>query len=130
LLGCLIAPVEAQIRIGLMVSATGPTSAIGIPQKNTGDILPRSIGGAAVEYISLEDGGDATRAVRLADRVVIMTARPGRIKAILPISLPRPRRVLDMPSNSEYLRLHAQLWEYLREEVLATRSADMGGQDA
>jgi NitT/TauT family transport system ATP-binding protein len=69
-------------------------------------------------------------AVRLADRVVIMTARPGRIKAILPIGLPRPRRVLDMPSNSEYLRLHAQLWEYLREEVLATRSADMGGQDA
>ena len=31
------APALAQIRIGLMVSATGPTSAIGIPQKNTGD---------------------------------------------------------------------------------------------
>jgi branched-chain amino acid transport system substrate-binding protein len=55
---------QAQIRIGLMVSATGPTSAIGIPQNNTGDILPRSIGGASVEYISLEDGGDATRAVQ------------------------------------------------------------------
>ena len=31
----------AQIGIGLMVSATGPTSAIGIPQRNTGDILPQ-----------------------------------------------------------------------------------------
>ena len=55
---------SAQIKIGLMVSATGPTSAIGIPQKNTGDILPRKIGGATVEYISLEDGGDTTRAVQ------------------------------------------------------------------
>ena len=41
----------AQIRIGLMVSATGPTSAIGIPQRNTGEILQRSIGGASVEYV-------------------------------------------------------------------------------
>ena len=49
-----------QVRIGLMVSATGPTSAIGIPQKNTGDILPKKIGGVDVEYISLEDGGDTT----------------------------------------------------------------------
>ena len=65
-----IAPAAAQIRIGLMVSATGPTSAIGIPQKNTGDILPRSIGGATVEYISLEDGGDATRAVQNAKKLI------------------------------------------------------------
>ena len=62
LLGSAIGPAAAQIRIGLMVSATGPTSAIGIPQKNTGEILPRTIGGATVEYISLEDGGDTTRA--------------------------------------------------------------------
>jgi NitT/TauT family transport system ATP-binding protein len=69
-------------------------------------------------------------AVRLADRVIVMTARPGRIKAILPITLPRPRHVLEMPSNPEYVMLHAQLWEYLREEVLATRHADMTGEDA
>lgn len=60
----------AQIRIGLMVSATGPTSAIGIPQRNTGDILPRTIGGARVEYISLEDGGDTTRAVQNAKKLI------------------------------------------------------------
>ena len=46
LAGAAIGSAGAQIRIGLMVSATGPTSAIGIPQKNTGDILPRTIGGA------------------------------------------------------------------------------------
>jgi len=66
-------------------------------------------------------------AVRLADRVVVMTARPGRIKAVVPISLERPRDVLEMPSNPEYLRLHAQVWEHLREEVLAARGEDMGG---
>ena len=54
----------AQVKIGLMVSATGPTTAIGIPQKNTGDILPRKIGEASVEYIQYDDGGDTTRAVQ------------------------------------------------------------------
>src|SRR5436305_1704919 len=49
-----------------MVSATGPTSAIGIPQKNTAALLPARIGGASIEYIQLEDGGDTTRAVLIA----------------------------------------------------------------
>jgi NitT/TauT family transport system ATP-binding protein len=57
-------------------------------------------------------------AVRMADRVVLMTARPGRIKANVRVDLPRPRDVFDMPSNPEYQRLYAQIWEALREEVL------------
>ena len=59
---CFSTAAFAQIKIGLMVSATGPTSAIGIPQKNTGDVLPKKIGDVAVEYISLEDGGEIGRA--------------------------------------------------------------------
>jgi branched-chain amino acid transport system substrate-binding protein len=70
LLGLTIGSAGAQIRIGLMVSATGPTSAIGIPQKNTGDILPKTIGGTPVEYISLEDGGDTTRAVQNVKKLI------------------------------------------------------------
>jgi len=65
-----VAPAHGQIRIGLMVSATGPTSAIGIPQRNTGDILPRAIGGASVEYISLEDAGDTTRGVQNVKKLI------------------------------------------------------------
>ncbi|MEP7084490.1 MAG: ABC transporter substrate-binding protein, partial [Betaproteobacteria bacterium] len=61
---------HAQIRIGLMVSATGPTSAIGIPQKNTGALLPTKIGDATIEYIQLDDGGDATRAVQNAKKLI------------------------------------------------------------
>jgi NitT/TauT family transport system ATP-binding protein len=57
-------------------------------------------------------------AVRMADRVVLMTARPGRIKADVRVGLPRPRDVFDMPSNPDYQRLYAQIWEALREEVL------------
>src|SRR5437867_1648752 len=53
-----------------MVSATGPTSAIGIPQKNTGALLPTRIGDAAIEYVQLEDGGDTTRAVQNAKKLI------------------------------------------------------------
>src|SRR4051794_23065483 len=60
----------AQVKIGLMVSATGPTSAIGIPQKNTGALLPTKIGDATIEYIQLDDGGDTTRAVQNAKKLI------------------------------------------------------------
>jgi len=46
----------AQIKIGLMVSATGPTSAIGIPQKNTAELLPKKIGDTTIEYIQAYPG--------------------------------------------------------------------------
>src|SRR5437016_12735581 len=71
LTAALAAPLaSAQIKIGLMVSATGPTSAIGIPQKNTGALLPAKIGEATIEYIQLDDGGDTTRAVQNAKKLI------------------------------------------------------------
>ena len=59
-------PAVAQVRIGLMVSATGPTAAIGIPQKNTGALLATRIGETTIDYVQLEDGADSTRAVQNA----------------------------------------------------------------
>ena len=64
------APATAQVRIGLIVSATGPTAAIGVPQKNTGDLLPRKLGETTIEYIQLEDGADSTRALQNAKKLV------------------------------------------------------------
>ncbi len=64
------ASASAQVKIGLMVSATGPTSAIGIPQKNTAALLPTRVGDTSVEYIQLEDGGDTTRAVQNAKKLI------------------------------------------------------------
>ena len=61
---------HAQIKIGAMVSATGPTSAIGIPQRNTVALLPTTVGGLTIEYVTLDDGGDTTRAVQNAKQLI------------------------------------------------------------
>ncbi len=54
-------------------------------------------------------------AVFLADRVVVMTARPGATKAVIPIVLPRPRSV-GLKKGTEYHRLQAMLWDLTEEE--------------
>src|SRR5439155_22390541 len=88
----------AQIKIGLMVSATGPTSAIGIPQKNTGDILPKQIGGVPVEYISLEDGGDTTGAVQNIKKLV----QENNIDALIgPSTTPNAFAILDVIADAK-----------------------------
>jgi len=93
-----LAPASGQIRIGLMVSATGPTSAIGIPQKNTGDILPRTIGGQNVEYISLEDGGDATRAVQNVKKLIT----ENNVDAVIgPSTTPNAFAILDTIADAK-----------------------------
>ena len=100
LLACALAalPARGQIRIGLMVSATGPTSAIGIPQKNTGDILPKRIGDATVEYFSLEDGGDTTRAVQNAKKLV----QESNIDALIgPSTTPNALAILDVIADAK-----------------------------
>ncbi len=63
-------------------------------------------------------------AIRLADRVVVMTARPGRIKALLPVGLPRPRNVLDVETEEAVAGLHGVVWAHLREEVLRAREVE------
>jgi len=56
-------------------------------------------------------------AVQLSDRVVVMTARPGKTKAIFSISLPRPRDP-SMIASEEFARLVGEIWSTLREESL------------
>jgi NitT/TauT family transport system ATP-binding protein len=58
-------------------------------------------------------------AVQLSDRVVVMTARPGRIRDELAIDLPRPRDTSSLASE-RFGQLVAQLWGVLRDE--ATRA--------
>ncbi len=90
---CFAMSVQGQVKVGLMVSATGPTSAIGIPQKNTGDMLPKKIGDATVEYIQLEDGGDTTRAVQNIKKLV----QESNIDALIgPSTTPNALAILDV----------------------------------
>ena len=54
---------RADITIGVTLSATGPAASLGIPEKNTIELLPASIGGEKIKWIVLDDASDTTRAV-------------------------------------------------------------------
>jgi len=66
-------------------------------------------------------------AVVLADRVIVMTAHPGRIKAEVPIDLPRPRDPIDVRSDPRYTELTQGIWHVLRDEVLRARAQEEEG---
>ncbi len=57
-----------------------------------------------------------TEAVQLADRILVMTYRPGRVKRIVDIKLPRPR-TSEIVSSEAFGRYVAQIWSDLREEA-------------
>ncbi|NYT65384.1 ABC transporter substrate-binding protein [Alcaligenaceae bacterium] len=56
-------PALAQIKIGVVTSSTGPTALVGIPQKNTIALLPKTVGDFSIEYISLDDASDLNQTV-------------------------------------------------------------------
>ncbi len=57
------APALAQVKIGVTISATGPAVSLGIPEKNTIALLPKTIAGKSVEYIVLDYASDTSAAV-------------------------------------------------------------------
>jgi NitT/TauT family transport system ATP-binding protein len=61
---------------------------------------------------------DLGEAITLADRVVVFSARPGRIRAVRAIDLPRPRDVFTARFGGDFARLHEGLWEELKDEVV------------
>src|SRR3981189_2945010 len=67
------APVLAQtseITIGITVTTTGPAAALGIPERNALEFVPKEIGGVPLKVIVLDDGGDPTNATTNARRFV------------------------------------------------------------
>jgi len=68
-------------------------------------------------------------AVLLGDRVMVMTAQPGRAKAIVPIDLARPRDIIALQKSPEYGQLVHQIWTSLREEVDAARERELTMRD-
>ena len=57
-------------------------------------------------------------AAYLSDRVIVMTARPGRTKSILQVSLPRPRDY-EMRLSSEFNDIKADIWNTLKDELIS-----------
>ena len=65
-------------------------------------------------------------AVLLADTVVVMSARPGRVKATFAVPFPRPRgQLAELKLQPAFAQLTYKVWEVLRDEVLNAQAAEM-----
>ena len=63
-------------------------------------------------------------AVLLGDRVMVMTAQPGRVKQFVPIALARPRNIMELQGAPEYGELVHRIWSDLRDEVHRARELE------
>ena len=68
-------------------------------------------------------------AVILGDRVAVMSHRPGRIKAIFAVDLPRPRNALELRNNEAFIHTRSKVWTALRDEVLRASARDRRSVD-
>ncbi|MGI6633191.1 MAG: ABC transporter ATP-binding protein [Bacillota bacterium] len=63
-------------------------------------------------------------AILLGDRILVMTAQPGRIKEIIDIDIPRPRDLITLRGDSRFIALYKQVWSLLSDEVLRSRARE------
>lgn len=66
-------------------------------------------------------------AVTLGDRIMVMSAHPGRAKTIVDVPFARPRSVLELRAQPEYGEFVYQIWGHLRDEVHRARALDEAG---
>jgi len=107
----LSAPAFAQIKVGVTVSATGPAASLGIPEKNTFALLPKTIAGKSVEYIVLDDATDSTTAVKnmrklvsedKVDVVIGSTVTPGSL-AMLDVAQETGTPMITMAASASII---------------------------
>ena len=85
-------PARAEVTLGAVLSLTGPGAGLGIPVRNTIELLPKSLAGQAVRWVVLDDGSDPTAAVRAARKLI----DEERVDAILgPSTTPNSIAVLE-----------------------------------
>ncbi|HEY5629786.1 MAG TPA: ABC transporter ATP-binding protein [Candidatus Limnocylindrales bacterium] len=72
--------------------------------------------GASVVFVT----HDLEEAVALADRVVVITAGPGTVKAVYPVALPRPRNIQEIRFLPEFTQIYQEIWSSLKDEVLVS----------
>ena len=63
-------------------------------------------------------------AVFLGDRIMVMTAQPGKVKMFVPVPLARPRSIMELQKSPQYGELIAHIWSSLREEVHRARKQE------
>ena len=63
-------------------------------------------------------------AVFLGDRIMVMTAQPGKVKTFVPVPLARPRNNMELQKMPQFGELIAHIWSSLREEVHRARQQE------
>jgi branched-chain amino acid transport system substrate-binding protein len=88
----------AQIKIGVTLSTTGPAGSLGIPEKNTIALLPKSAGGKSIEYIVLDDASDSSAAVVNTRKLI----SENRVDAIIgSTTTPNTLAMIDVVADGE-----------------------------
>jgi NitT/TauT family transport system ATP-binding protein len=67
-------------------------------------------------------------ALVLGDRVIVMTAHPGRIKADIAVDFPRPREVYKLKTTPQFGELSYRVWDLLKEEVMRAKELQAAGE--
>ncbi len=90
----LAAPARAEIKVGAIISITGPTAAQGVGYKNAFDLLPTEVDGQKITYLIRDDGADPTAAATIARKLItedhvdafIGPATSAPLLAVLPVA--------------------------------------------
>ncbi|NBA94268.1 ABC transporter substrate-binding protein [Pseudomonas sp. R5(2019)] len=61
---------QADVKVGVITSSTGPIAMVGLPQKNSVPLLPREAGGQTITYFDLDDASDPTASVKALKKLI------------------------------------------------------------
>jgi NitT/TauT family transport system ATP-binding protein len=64
---------------------------------------------------------DLTEAICLSDQVIVMSAGPGEVRAVVPVAIERPRDIAELTESAEFGRIYKELWEIVKSEIDSAR---------
>jgi len=89
---------QAQVKIGVVTSATGPTAFVGVSQKNSVALLPKKVGDTTIEYVYFDDASDPTQTVTTVKKLIAEQ----KIDALIgPSGSPNAMGVLDVVAEAQ-----------------------------
>jgi NitT/TauT family transport system ATP-binding protein len=103
----------------LMDEPFGPLDALTrmVLQQNLLDIWDRPRGAANSDATVVFVTHDLNEAIILSDQVIVMDRNPGRIRAVLDVDLPRPRKVAETAELPGFSSIHHELWNQVKKSL-------------